>query len=185
MADEIAPLRNHGSRRSIGLKSPGSQPYLDRIQQEGNRIAGTLFWRTDPPPRYPANPDILSKAFITLRLPILSKGRHSRAMYEFPLTGAQKAFLRSRGQTLDAVLKVGRGGLTPAFFTELQRLLRSHELVKLRFLGADRAERAALCDQIADQGRCLCIAAVGSTALFFRQNPEPKERRVDFGGKEK
>jgi RNA-binding protein len=101
-------------------------------------------------------------------------------MYEFPLTGAQKAHLRSRGQTLEAGLKVGRGGLTPEFFKELQRILRTHELVKLRFLDADREERAALCTQIADEGRCVCVGAVGHTALFYRQNPNPKERRVEL-----
>jgi len=99
-------------------------------------------------------------------------------MYEFPLTGAQKSHLRALGQTLEAGLKVGRGGLTPEFFAELQKLLRAHELVKLRFLGADRDERAALCAQIADQGRCVCVGAVGHTALFYRQHPEPEDRSV-------
>ena len=99
-------------------------------------------------------------------------------MYEFPLTGAQKSHLRSLGQTLADGLKVGRGGLTPEFFAELQKLLRAHELVKLRFLGADRHERAALCDQIADEGRCVCVGAVGHTALFYRQNPDPKAQVV-------
>jgi RNA-binding protein len=102
-------------------------------------------------------------------------------MYEFPLTGAQKSFLRGQGQRLEPMLKVGRGGLTPAFFLELQRLLRSQELVKLRFLGADRDERAELCARIADEGRCVCVGAVGGTALFYRQNPEPKERVIELG----
>ncbi len=99
-------------------------------------------------------------------------------MYDFPLTGAQKSFLRGLGQRLEPVLKVGKGGLTPAFFTELQKLLRAHELVKLRFLAGDRAQRAELTAQIADEGRCVCVGAVGHTALFYRQNPEPAERRV-------
>jgi RNA-binding protein len=101
-------------------------------------------------------------------------------MYDLPLTGAQKSHLRGLGQTLEATLKVGRSGLTPEFFAELQKLLRAHELVKLRFLGADRDERAALCARIADEGRCLCISAVGHTALFYRQHPEPAERSVQL-----
>lgn len=99
-------------------------------------------------------------------------------MYDFPLTGAQKSHLRSLGQTLDASIKLGRGGLTPEFSTELQKLLRAHELVKLRFVGSDRDERAALCTQIADQGRCVFVSAVGHTALFYRQNPDPEARIV-------
>lgn len=99
-------------------------------------------------------------------------------MYDFPLTGAQKTYLRGLGQQLAPALKLGKGGLTPTFFAELQKQLRTHELVKLRFLGAEREERAALCDQIADEGRCVCVGAVGHTALFYRQNPEPAERTL-------
>lgn len=99
-------------------------------------------------------------------------------MYEFPLSGAQKRFLRGLGQNLEPALKLGKGGLAPEFLKELQKQLRAHELVKLRFLGAERDERAELCDQIADEGRCVCVGAVGHTALFYRQNPEPKERTI-------
>jgi RNA-binding protein len=99
-------------------------------------------------------------------------------MYEFPLTGAQRSHLRGLGQRLEAGLKVGRAGPTPEFFAELQKLLRAHELVKLRFLDADRDERAALCTQIADEGRCVLVGAVGHTALFYRQHPEPKARAI-------
>ena len=75
-------------------------------------------------------------------------------------------------------LKLGKGRLTPAFLAELQKFLRSHELVKLRFLGTERDERAALCARIADEGRCVCVGAVGHTALFYRQHPEPAERTI-------
>ena len=99
-------------------------------------------------------------------------------MYEFPLTGAQRSFLRGRGQTLEPALKLGKGGATPAFFTELQHQLRAHELVKLRFVGVERDARAELCEQIADEGRCVFVGAVGHTALFYRQHPEPEHRTV-------
>ena len=87
------------------------------------------------------------------------------------LTGAQKSRLRGLGQQMEAVLKLGKGGLTPAFFAELQRHFKANELIKLRFLGADRDERAAFCTQIAADGRCECVGAVGHTALFYRPKP--------------
>lgn len=101
-------------------------------------------------------------------------------MYDFPLTGAQKSYLRGLGQKLDATLKLGKGGLTPAFLLELQHGLRAHELVKLRFLGVERGEREVLCQKIADEGRCVFVGAVGHTALFYRQHPEPAERSVEL-----
>jgi len=92
------------------------------------------------------------------------------------LTGAQKTFLRGLGQRLEPALKVGKGGLTPAFFGELQRHLRANELVKLRFLGSDRDQQAAFCVVIAETSQCLCVAAVGHTALFYL--PNPAARRI-------
>ncbi len=102
-------------------------------------------------------------------------------MYEFPLTGSQKTCLRSLGQTMEPALKVGKGGLTDEFFKELQNHLNARELVKLRFLGADRQTRAELIKHIADKGRCVFAGAVGMTALFYRQNADPSLRVIDLG----
>ena len=105
-------------------------------------------------------------------------------MYDFPLNGAQKTYLRGLGQRLEASLKVGRAGLTPAFFKELQHMLNAKELIKLRFLGADRDVRAELCTQIADEGRCVCVGAVGHTALFYRRQTDPQRRAINLPGEE-
>ncbi len=90
-------------------------------------------------------------------------------MTELPsLTGAQKTKLRGLGQNLSDSLRLGRQGPTPALLTELSRQLDTRELVKVRFEGADREARAVLCDQIAVGTSCLCVGAVGHTALFWR-----------------
>ena len=99
-------------------------------------------------------------------------------MENVPLTGAQKTRLRGLGQTLDAALKIGKAGLTPALQREFTRLLDSRELVKVRFEGADRHERAALISRIEAEIGAPCVGSVGHTALFFRQNPEPEKRVV-------
>jgi RNA-binding protein len=101
-------------------------------------------------------------------------------MYEFPLTGAQKKHLRSLGQQLDPVLKLGKGGLTPAFLSELQIQLRAHELIKLRFLGLERTEQDTLCPTICDEGRCVFVGAVGHTALFYRQQADKSKRTISL-----
>jgi RNA-binding protein len=103
-------------------------------------------------------------------------------MDDSSLTGAQRAFLRGLGQRLDATLKLGREGVTPAVVSELERLLLAHELVKVRFVNADRDERAAACARVAEALRCLCVGAVGHTALFYRANASADDRRVVFPG---
>lgn len=90
------------------------------------------------------------------------------------LTSAQRAQLRSQGQTLDAALNIGREGLGAPVARELDRLLTANELVKVRFVVADRAEKAGLTDRIAAELNCECVGAVGHTALFFREKKERK-----------
>jgi RNA-binding protein len=102
-------------------------------------------------------------------------------MYALHLTGAQKSKLRSLGQKMEPALKLGKSGLGEPFYAELQRLLKANELVKVRFLDTDRTERPALLATIADEGRCLCVGAVGHTALFYRQNTVPANRKVQLG----
>ncbi len=108
------------------------------------------------------------------------RGLRDGHMYDFPLTGAQKTFLRGVGQTLDASVKVGKSGLTPEFFKELNKHLNARELIKVRFVAAERDERATLAAQISDEGRCVFVSSVGATALFFRQNPDPTRRVIEL-----
>ena len=88
-----------------------------------------------------------------------------------PLTSAQKTVLRGLGQTTEPAIRVGKAGLTPAFFRQFAQLLTARELIKLRFEGADRHERAALIAQIETESGAPCVGAVGHTALFYRENP--------------
>lgn len=101
-------------------------------------------------------------------------------MHDSVLTGAQRSFLRGLGQRLDPALKLGREGVSAGVTAELDRLLKAHELVKVRFLGADRDERATLCEQVAAAGKALCVGAVGHTTLFYRPNADPAECRIQF-----
>jgi RNA-binding protein len=97
-------------------------------------------------------------------------------MDNLPLTGAQKSKLRGLGQKLDATIKVGKDGLTPAVFTELSRALRARDLIKLRFVAdVDRAARSTLTIQIETEGHCICVATVGHTALFYKPAGDPSK----------
>jgi RNA-binding protein len=88
------------------------------------------------------------------------------------LTGAQRVRLRGIGQRMAATIKLGKAGLTPGLLAEMRRQIGAHELVKLRFVGLDRSEKDALCLQIEKELPCICVGAVGHTALFYLRNPE-------------
>ena len=88
-----------------------------------------------------------------------------------PLTHAQKNELKARAQRLEPVLKLGQGGITPAFIKSLHEALRQHGLVKIKFV-AFKEEKKTLTPQLAEQTDSHLIMRVGNVAVFYREKPE-------------
>lgn len=84
------------------------------------------------------------------------------------LTGKQKRFLRSRGQSLAPLVSVGKAGLTQSVLAALSDQLDRHELVKIK-LPAGR-ERKILAAEAAETLTATCVGVIGRTALLYRAN---------------
>ena len=84
-----------------------------------------------------------------------------------PLTNAEKRQLKACAQQLEPVLKIGHGGVTPAFLASLNEALNIHELVKILF--ADfKEEKKTLAPLIAEQSSSELIMRVGNVAVYYR-----------------
>jgi RNA-binding protein len=83
------------------------------------------------------------------------------------LTGAQKRVLKSRAQLLEAVVRIGQGGVTAAVLKSVDLALTQHELVKVRFTDFKK-ERKTLAAQIAEATSSALIQQVGNVVVFFR-----------------
>lgn len=90
------------------------------------------------------------------------------------LTSAQRRRLRGDAQLLEAALKLGQQGITPAFLAALDDELTRRELVKVRFSG-HKDERHELSEALAEQSGSALVQVVGHVAVFYR--PRPKEMK--------
>jgi RNA-binding protein len=86
------------------------------------------------------------------------------------LTQSEIRRLKARAQTLKALLKVGRQGLSPEFLGALDEALKHHELLKVKFeeFKADRRELAA---RLAEQTGSHLVTVVGHVAVLYRPKP--------------
>jgi RNA-binding protein len=84
------------------------------------------------------------------------------------LTGTEKRALRSQGQLMTDTLRVGREGASASVVHELDRQLVARELVKVRFVDAERDRREQLLEDLATATRSACVGTVGRTSLFYR-----------------
>ena len=86
------------------------------------------------------------------------------------VTSKVRATLRSKAQSLDPVVMVGRDGITEGVVAALDAALTDHELVKVRF--QDFKELAKdLSKDLAQKTDSLLVSTTGFTAVFYRKNP--------------
>jgi RNA-binding protein len=77
------------------------------------------------------------------------------------------------------VVYLGKAGLAVGVSEALDRALADHELVKLRFIDF-KGERNELARQLAAQSGAELIRVIGNIGVFYRQQKDPKKRKIDI-----
>ena len=83
------------------------------------------------------------------------------------LTGAEKRALKSKAQRLEAVIRVGHGGVSDAVVAGLEEALEMHGLVKVRFSDF-KEERRQLSADLAGRTGSILVQQVGNVSVFYR-----------------
>jgi RNA-binding protein len=90
------------------------------------------------------------------------------------LSERQRKYLRGLGHSLDPVLLIGQHGMTPGVIAEAKRALHDHELIKVKFRGAERDARDAGLAALAAATESTMVHRIGHTALYYkRRNDQP------------
>lgn len=87
------------------------------------------------------------------------------------LNNRQLRYLRGLTHDLNPVVMVGDKGLSENVLGEIENALEHHELIKVR-IRADRDERRALMDRIAEQFKAEQVHSIGQVACYYRRHPE-------------
>lgn len=95
------------------------------------------------------------------------------------LDAADRKALRARAHHLDPVIMIGESGLTRAVLDETDRALRAHELIKVRVLGDDRAQRQAMSTEICSALGCTAVQSIGKLLVLYRPRPIEDHARGD------
>ena len=73
------------------------------------------------------------------------------------------------------VVLIGGAGLTSAVLAEIERGLKSHELIKVRVSGSDHSGRQAILEEICRRTAAQPVQHIGKILVLFRENPEPSK----------
>ena len=104
------------------------------------------------------------------------------------LTPKQRQFLRGLAHPLSPVVRVGKGGVTPAIVEETKKSILAHELIKVRFELDDSAARREAAEELARGTGSEIAGTIGKLAIFYRRREEkpkiklPGSREVGKSG---
>jgi RNA-binding protein len=88
------------------------------------------------------------------------------------LTGAQKRALRGLGHHLDAVVQIGKAGVTPGLVQATKQALLQHELIKISVAREAPVDRKEGPDALAQATGAHVAQVLGRTALLYRRRAE-------------
>lgn len=80
--------------------------------------------------------------------------------------------LRGHGHGVDALVRIGKAGVTPAITAHLTRALFDHELVKVKLEAECPDDRYAVADRLAQQPGVNVVQILGRTILLYKRHPQ-------------
>ena len=80
--------------------------------------------------------------------------------------------LKAKAHHLKPVVLMGAKGLTQAVIEETNIALLSHELIKVKINGAEKAERQMMATDLCQQLNADLVQMIGNTAIVYRKNLE-------------
>lgn len=84
------------------------------------------------------------------------------------LTVAQRLELKARAHTLNPIVIIGSGGLSPSVLEEIERSLKSHDLLKIRVMNDDREARIAMQQEICTLLNAGAVQHIGKILVIYR-----------------
>ncbi len=84
------------------------------------------------------------------------------------LTGKQKRYLRGLASTEDAIVQLGKAGLTDSTMASLNEALEARELVKIKVLKNSPEEAKEVASLLSEKANAELVQVVGKNIVLYR-----------------
>ena len=91
------------------------------------------------------------------------------------LTGKQKRFLRSQAHHLDAILHIGKGGVSESLINQVRLALEARELIKVSILQNCEYDRHEVAEMLAEGADAQLVQVLGKTVVLYRPSSNAKQ----------
>jgi putative YhbY family RNA-binding protein len=85
----------------------------------------------------------------------------------------QRLELKGRAHAIKPVVLIGNAGLSPAVLDEIERSLKSHDLLKIRVMNDDREARETMLKEICETLKAAPVQHIGKMLVIWRPLETP------------
>lgn len=96
------------------------------------------------------------------------------------MTSKQRSTLKSLASHMDAIVQVGKGGVTEAVVKQASEALDARELIKITLLKNSEISAREIIDDLARQLRAEPVQAVGSKVILYRKSYRKDIKHIEF-----
>ena len=94
------------------------------------------------------------------------------------ITSKQRAYLRSLAVDIDAIMQIGKGGLTENLIKTVDDALEARELIKLSVLENSEETSRSAADSIAEATGADVVAVLGRKIVLYRESTKHKKIEI-------
>ena len=94
------------------------------------------------------------------------------------ITSKQSAYLKGLAMTMDPILQLGKGGLTPENTASVDEALAARELIKINVLQNCLEDSRQMAETLAERTRSQVVQVIGRKIVLYREGKDDKKKIV-------
>ena len=92
------------------------------------------------------------------------------------MTSKQRAYLKGLAMKMDAIIQLGKGGLTPENTKAVDEALAARELIKISVLQNCMDDPNELAQVVAERTRSQVVQVIGKKIVLYKEGKEGKKK---------
>ncbi|MBQ1311369.1 MAG: ribosome assembly RNA-binding protein YhbY [Blautia sp.] len=92
------------------------------------------------------------------------------------MTSKQRAYLKGLAMTMEPILQIGKGSLTPEVTGAVEEALEARELIKISVLQNCLDDPKEIAQALAERTRSQVVQVIGKKIVLYREGKKEKKK---------
>ena len=91
------------------------------------------------------------------------------------MTSKQRAYLKGLAMTMDPIINIGKGSVTPELIISVEEAIRKRELIKISVLKNCVDDPREIANVIAERTKSQVVQVIGKKIVLYKENKDHKK----------